>query len=96
MIFNFIDLDNMAGGDRSSKESNSSKQSINDDPDDGLDFEQQFANYKIKMMRSKKYLEKIHLQMTQYNIENQKINQVDQLIQKPISLITGLSNLISG
>ena len=47
-------------------------------------------------MRSKKHLEKIHLQKTQYDIQNQKINQIDQPIEKPISLIQGLPNLISG
>ena len=66
-MYNVNDLDQIIGMGSKDVHS-SSKYSINDDPDDGLDFERQFANYKIKMLRSKKHLDKIHLQMTQYNI----------------------------
>lgn len=64
MLYTAVDMESQNFSEnKDSKENSSSKVSINDDgdPDDGLDFDKQFANYKIKMMRSKKYLDKIHL-----------------------------------
>lgn len=48
------------------------------------------------MQKSKKHLDKIYLKKSAYKIENKEVSQVLQPIEKPFSLMNGLSNMVSG
>ena len=70
-----------------------SQSEINQDKDK----QKQFYDYKIRMQKAKKHLDKIYLKKTAFSIQNQTVKQDQQQpIENPKSLISALSKLQSG
>ena len=64
---------------KSSRDQNSSVSSFNNfqnELEEAIDPQKQFADYKERMQKSKKHLDKIYLKKTAYKIENQEVTQV--------------------
>ena len=64
---------------KSSRDQNSSVSSFNNfqnEFEEAIDPQKQFADYKERMQKSKKHLDKIYLKKTAYKIENQEVTQV--------------------